>query len=301
MSTESVNRPRLRSRGRIATVLAILAIVLSTGAAASAQPPQIQVLPSPLRFVSSLDLECFRTDPHPPPVNALVTRHLNPALAGLPAETNPLGFREQLCVPVAKNHVIPPPEVLDFIRFVDLACYRTQGLNVNKLLTLRHLNPVLSGLPPKNVVISVPQQLCLPVVKNGLFPPAEVLRLISYIDLKCYLEMPQVALDKILNLAQLNPVLAHIPPTDVRVTLNRQLCVPVQKNNQPLPADIINIVRWIDLEKYDITPAAPAPIITLTLTHVNPLLANVPPEPATISGPLQLMLPVAKNNMIPPA
>ena len=41
------------------------------------------------------------------------------------------------------------------------------------------------------------------------------------------------------------------------VTFNRQLCVPVQKNNQVIPDDVLNVVRWVDLEKFDIvTPAS---------------------------------------------
>lgn len=288
---------------RISVALAMVAASMAMAGAATAKPqPQALALPSPLRFASSLDLECFKTAPYTPPVTfAIQTRHLNPVLGHLPVEANPLGTREQLCVPVAKNNVIPPPEVLAFVRFVDLACYRTQGVNVNQPLRLTHLNRVLSGIPVKSVTITVPTQLCVPVFKNNAVPPPEVRRLVSFIDLKCYVETPQVSLDKALTLSHLNPVLANVPRHNARVTVNRQLCVPVQKNNQAIPADVLNIVRWLDLEKYDlITPALTAPV-TLTIRHLNPLLANLPAETVTLTAANQIMLPVAKNGVIPPA
>jgi len=203
-------------------------------------------------------------------------------------------------VPVAKNNVIPPPGVVDFVRFVDLSCYRTTGINVNLPLNLRHLNPLLTTLPPRNVVITTPQHLCVPVIKNGVMPPPEVRQLVSYIDLKCYLEQPQASLSLPLNLRHLNPVLTSLAAHDVRVTLNRQLCVPVQKNNQPIPPAVLNIVRWLDLEMFDtVTPALTVPV-NLTITHLNPLLANLPSESVTIQQATQLGLPMAKNNVIPP-
>lgn len=291
-----------RLRTWLSTVVMLVVSAMLVPAAAASTPPQVQALPSPLRFVSNLDLECYKTDPYVPPITALIgTRHLNPVLAGLPAEANPLGTREQLCVPVAKNNVIPPAEILAFIRYVDLACYRTQGQAVNQTLRLDHLNPQLSGLPTKSVVITAPQQLCVPVAKNGVFPPTEVRRLVSFIDLKCYAAFPQAPLDRSLVLSHLNPVLSNLPRHEARVTYNRQLCVPVQKNNQAIPPDVLDIVRWIDLEKYDIvTPALPA-VVNLTINHLNPLLAGLPTERVSMAGAQQLMLPVAKNGVIPPA
>lgn len=107
-------------------------------------------------------------------------------------------------------------------------------------------------------------------------------------------------LDIGLHLTQLNRVLGTIPPTDVRVRENRQLCVPVQKNNQAIPPEVLRIVRWIDIEKFDIV-APPLPsIIGLRLQHINPLLANLPVEPARLTARHQLGLPMAKNGLIPP-
>jgi len=300
MTPGKTDRPYPRVKAWLALGLMVLVGgMLGTGSAASAQP-QVQALPSALRFISSLDLECFKTSPYTPPATAIVTRHINPVLTGLPVETVTLGLREQLCVPVAKNGVIPPADVLAFIKYVDLSCYRIGGIAVNRPLTLTHLNPLLSGIPPKNVTITAPQQLCVPVVKNGLFPPDEVRRLVSYIDLKCYGEVPPVPLNRGLTLSHLNPILGHLPSHNAVVTTNRQLCVPVQKNNLPFPIDVFNIVRYLDMEKYDLaTPALITPV-TLTLNHINPALVGLPTESATLTNATQIMLPVAKNGLIPP-
>jgi len=114
-------------------------------------------------------------------------------------------------------------------------------------------------------------------------------------------ESPQVPLNKTITLSHLNPVLGHLPPHGAFITYNRQLCVPVQKNNQAIPFDVFNIIRWIDLEMYDIgTPALTNPF-GLNIRHINPSLVNLPPEQVVIQQAFQLGLPVAKNGLIPPA
>jgi hypothetical protein len=299
---------RPRALAGLAAVLALISGSVSAAAPANAQAPAapaahaaVQALPSPLRFVSSLDLECFKTNAYVPPTTTFLTRHLNPVLANLPAENVTLGVREKLCVPVAKNGMIPPAGIVDFVRFVDLSCYRIQGITVNQPLTLKHLNPLFAGMPVKNIVMTTPQHLCVPVIKNGVTPPAEVLRLVQFIDLKCYLEQPQAGWGANVTLSHLNPVLAGLAPHPATIVVNRQLCVPVAKGTIAIPDDILNIVRWVDLEMYDIsTPALTSPI-TLSLRHINPLLANLPPETAVIQQGIQLGLPVAKNGVIPPA
>jgi hypothetical protein len=286
-------------------VLVLVAALAGSTAAASAgtsSTRQVQALPSPLQFVANLDLECFRTSAYtPPPLPAPITlRHLNPVLtAQAPWSIAGLGPRSQLCTPVAKNGVLPPEGVRAFIRYVDLSCYRIGGPTINFPLTLDHLNPQLGHLPRKQVTVVAPEQLCLPVIKNDSVPPAEVLNLVRYIDLVCYRETPQVPLNLSLKLTQLNPVLTGIPTTEVAVRENRQLCVPVRKNNQQIPADVLRIVQWIDLEKYDVTGPALAPV-DLRLRHINPLLQGLPVEPATLIARHQLALPVAKNGRIPP-
>jgi hypothetical protein len=292
-----------RSMGRTRIGLAVVALftaIVGIGVATPASG-QALALPTPKDFVSNLDLECFRTNASHPPVPAsLALSHLNPVLGHLPRFEVNLGGRTQLCVPVAKNDRIPPPGVLEFVRFVDLSCYRTTGPAANMPLVLSHLNPLLTSLPRKEIRMLAPEQVCLPVIKNEVVPPAEVLRLVRFIDLACYRTDPPASLNIGLRLTQLNPVLGHVPPATVGVRESRQLCVPVRKNNQTIPTDVLNIVRWIDLEKYDIAaPTLPTPI-NLRLRHINPLLGNTPIEEATLTGRQQLALPVAKNGTLPP-
>lgn len=293
-------RSGLRAFARAITAFLVLVTAGVLTAMPASGEPRVEFLPTPRQFAEQLDLECFRTDPYQPPPVSILTRHINPVLADLPEEVVTLGPREQLCVPVAKNGILPPDEVLDFIRAVDLSCYRIQGQAVYRQLWLQHLNPQLWDVPRKEVYITYPEQLCVPVVKNGVYPPDYILYLVSHIDLKCYDERPQVPLDRDLWLEHLNPVLSHFPRHFAKVTYNRQLCVPVLKNNEPIPPEVLEIVRWLDLEKYDIqTPALPAPY-QLRIDHINPQLKWLPTEPVTIYQGHQLMLPVAKNGYLPP-
>ncbi|MDN3359973.1 hypothetical protein [Actinomadura sp. DC4] len=282
--------------GGAAMLAAVLTAVVGLVPASSAQ-----VLPGPRAFVSNLDLECRRTNPYTPAFPPFLTRHLDPALTGLPAERVVLGPRQQLCVPVAKSGVIPPRGVIDFIRHVDLSCYQIKGLSVNFTLRLRQLNPVLAGLPGHTAVMGSPQQLCVPVIKNGSVPPPDVVALVRYIDLKCYAITPTFAPGTSLSLTHLNPVLSGVPPHRGILRNSRQLCVPVRKANQAVPAAILNIVRWIDLEKFDLATTTAISPVQLRLSHINPLLAGLPVERAVVSGPLQLAVPVAKNGVIPPS
>jgi hypothetical protein len=291
-----LRRPLFRSRVGLAAMLMVATLTVPATAAPAA-------LPSPLQFVANLDLECFRTTPYTPPQlpTVLTLSHLNPVLADQPRWTaNGLGVRSQLCTPVAKNDVLPPREVLEFIQFVDLSCYRISGPTIKVPLVLSHLNPLLERLPRREVVMMAPEQLCVPVIKNESVPPDEVLKLVRYIDLACYGEDPQASLDLSLKLTQLNPVLKDIPPAKVKVTTNRQLCVPVRKNNQDIPGEILKIVQWIDLEKFDISVPSVQPGVDLKLRHINPMFERFPTEPATLLDQGQLALPVAKNGNIPP-
>ncbi|WP_410604171.1 hypothetical protein [Amycolatopsis sp. lyj-90] len=286
-------------RGFAALVSLVLVAVLPGAAtAAPAAPP-------PLPFVSQLDLSCYRTEGYKPPPITVTTRHLNPVLAGLPTETTRLGERQQLCVPVAKNGVVPPRGILDYVRWVDLSCYRIEGGAANFPLTLSHLNPVVQklGIQDAQVTMLSPEQLCVPVAKNGVLPPPEILSFVRHIDLKCYalrvLGIPGQAFP--LALGHLNPVLADRPKVDVKVGNTRQLCVPVAKRGDEIPPVVLNTVQWLDLAKSDVTtsPSVVGPL-TLKLTHLNPVLASLPSEQVTITEPVQLGLPVAKNGKIPP-
>ncbi|MEU5863361.1 MULTISPECIES: hypothetical protein [unclassified Nonomuraea] len=266
-----------------------------------ATPAGALALPTAKEFVSNLDLDCYKTTTYQPPAVTLSLRHINPVLANQPPVQVTLGQRTQVCVPVAKNNVIPPASVLDYVRYVDLSCYQVTGPQINQPLGLRHLNPVLQGLPGFDVTLNTPQQLCVPVAKNGVVPPADVLRVVSHIDLLCYGHTPNPLMNKALNLTQLNPVLVNqIPPRTVQVGAARQLCVPVQKGGDQIPSDVFDIVRWVDLEKFDVTGPA-TPIVGLNLKHLNPVLANLPAEDVRLTGATQLAVPMSKNGAVPPA
>jgi len=290
-----------RSTLRGFAALASLVLVAVLPGAATAAPR----VPPPLPFVSQLDLSCYRTEGYKPPPTAVTLKQLNPVLAELPIETVKLGERQQLCVPVAKNGVIPPPGILDYVRWVDLSCYRIEGRAVNFPLTLSQLNPVVQrlGIQDAPVTMLSPEQLCVPVAKNGVLPPPEILSVVRHIDLACYalrvLGIPGRPFP--LTLGHLNPVLADRPKVDVKVGNARQLCVPVAKSGDKIPPEVLRTVQWLDLAKYDVTtgPSVVGPV-TLKLTHLNPVLAHLPGEEVVLTEPAQLGLPVAKNGKIPP-
>ncbi|HEX6862004.1 MAG TPA: hypothetical protein VF414_04260, partial [Thermoanaerobaculia bacterium] len=66
-----------------------------------------------------------------------------------------------------------PAGVAQIIRYSDVLCYNLDGLPLDKQLKLTHLNPVLNamGLPPEDVKVTDSTKLCVPVAKNGMFPP----------------------------------------------------------------------------------------------------------------------------------
>jgi hypothetical protein len=204
---------------------------------------------------------------------------------------------------VRKNNAWPLPPALPFERHVDLACYRVDAAPLaNPVpINLTQLNPVLANLPPHNITLEKPAQLCLPVAKNGILPPPEVLALVQYIDLECYDADPQPYPQFTVGLSQLNPQLQGIPLHTMTLDwTRRQLCVPVRKNAQPIPAPILNIVRWIDLEKFPANPTVTIAPVPLQLEHLNPLFANLPWVPVTLQEANALLVPVAKNGNFPP-
>lgn len=200
----------------------------------------------------------------------------------------------------------PLPSPANFVSNLDVRCYQIPNqppLNVG--LQLDHLNPVLRqmGLPPEQVVLQQPNQLCVPVAKNGVFPPNDTLPFIRFVDWKCYgISGPPINVP--LQLNHLNPVIANLlGPTDQVVLREpQQLCVPVAKNGQIPPPDILKLVEWLDVKCYRVDAQQPIVNTPIQLTHLNPLFAGIPPQATTIVGPraIQLCVPVAKNKKIPP-
>jgi hypothetical protein len=302
-----------RARGRMVVAIAAVALgggiagLAGLGSIADAQPQADALalaLPGPNEFVSGLDLECFDT-PGPALNMTLQLKHLNPVLVhlGLPAHNVVVGALVQTCVPVQKNGVSPSAAALPFIQHTDLACYKVESpaLANPPTLTLKHLNPVLAGLPSFTDKPLQPAQLCLPVFKNTIAPPPDIRALVQFIDLECYNTSASTHPTFTVNLKQLNPQLGNIAPHNLTlVSQPRQLCVPVVKNNQVIPAAILNIVQWIDLEKFPASPLVAVAPITVTLNHLNPLLTTLPPVNVTLQRAVALMVPVSKNGAVPP-
>lgn len=282
------------------------ALVGTLGAIAALAPvdAHAQALPTPKALVSGLDLECYRTPGPALNINVNLT-HLNPVLLGLGLPPHQVTIRElaQTCVPVRKNGAWPPPAALAFVRHIDFACYKVDAAPLaNPVpINLTHLNPVLANLPQHNVTLERPAQLCLPVAKNGILPPPAVLAMVKYIDLECYDTDPQPHPQFTVGLSQLNPQLGGIAPHPMSLSASqRQLCVPVRKNAQEIPAAILDIVRRIDLEKFPASPNVMIAPVNVQLQHLNPLFANRPPVPVVLQEANSLLVPVAKNGVIPP-
>lgn len=77
-------RARFGVRARAAA--AVLTVFVCALVLGSASPARALTLPTPLAFVSNLDLECYQTDSYTPAVPPILTHHLNPVLSGLPDE-----------------------------------------------------------------------------------------------------------------------------------------------------------------------------------------------------------------------
>jgi hypothetical protein len=281
---------------------ALLLAVLSWAGAAAAQP-----LPTPGQFVRFLDLRCYDI-PDQPPLNVpLLLTHLNPVFinAGAPPENVVLFEPEDLCVPVRKNNQVVPPQSLPFLQYADLKCYRIDGPPLNLPVQLTQLNPAIAALYGANVNVTVrePQQLCVPVAKNGQIPPPAVLQLIQYLDIKCYRVDAPVIPNKPINLTHLNPLFSGIPTelATIEGPAPIQLCVPVAKNNQnPNPAAVLQIIRYSDVLCYNLDGL---PLDKqLKLTHLNPVLhaMGLPDEDIKVTETTKLCVPVAKNGLFPP-
>jgi len=125
-------------------------------------------------LVQHLDVKCYRVEAQQNVSAVFNLKHLNPLLAGIPAENSTVGPNpNRLCVPVRKNNAAIPAAILPFIQYSDVLCYPATGNPLGMNLALRHINPVLVGmnLPIENVFISNSVRFCTPVAKNGVFPP----------------------------------------------------------------------------------------------------------------------------------
>jgi hypothetical protein len=264
------------------------------------EPP---ALPSPRAFASALDLECYPSE-GPPPVQQLGIRQLNPVLKDrLPNQQIQLGDLMRTCLPVAKNNNVPGDNLRRFISQVDLACYKAQAAPVNVPVNLRHINPVLQGLPDNDVRLVELTQFCSPVRKNFAEIEPEVRRLVQHLDFACYrFEEPTAPANVNLWLSHLNPVVRAFgfPNRLVQLERSKHLCVPVGKNVQPIPEDVKDVVEWVDFMQYDMDVVTPVPEFQLWLQQLNPLFAGTPPTLTWLRRPTDLLVPVAKDDTLPP-
>ena len=289
---------------RSAVLSTLVAGITGAVLVAQAAPAQAQALPTPRDYVSNLDLECYSTPGPDLNINLTLT-HLNPVLLAMGLPQHQVVMRElvQTCVPVRKNNTGPTATSFPFVSQTDFACYRLDAAPLPNPapINLLHLNPVLTNLPQHALALVRPAQLCVPVFKNNVLPPAAVQQLVRFLDLECWQTNPGNHPGFQLLLSQLNPLLTAIVPH--MMTLGptpRQLCVPVRKNNQAIPAAALDIIRWVDLEKFAATPVVNINPFNLVLRHLNPLFGNLPPVPVTLQQANALMVPVAKNGQLPP-
>lgn len=280
----------------------LVGALFALGLGAVPMPGHAQLPASPRRFVDFLDVRCYQISNQPPLNVPLRLGHLNPVLSGLPIESVTLQDPQQLCVPVQKETQVAPADTAAFIKFVDWKCYGITGPAVNFPLTLTQLNPIISNLfgPTLNVTLRQPQQLCVPVVKNGVTPPANVLQLVQWLDVKCYGIDPVQTIVKPITLTHLNPLFATLPKEVSQVGVPSQVCVPVTKNGAQPPANILPYIQYADVLCYG---ASGNPLgQNLTLSHINPVLTamGLPRENVFIGNSLKLCVPVAKNGVFPP-
>jgi hypothetical protein len=121
--------------------------------------------------------------------------------------------------------------------------------------------------------------------------------------LACYeLEQPTSLANRPLWLSHLNPIVKAFGFPDRQAVLQRanQLCVPVAKNQEVIPEDVLQRVQYIDLLAYQTARPLVPPPFPLVLSFLNPLFADAPPMQAVLHDPGPLLVPVAKNHVIPP-
>lgn len=130
------------------------------------------------QLVAYGDFGCYDlAEPTAPANRQLVLSHLNPVIREMGFDDRKVDMKRarQLCVPIAKNNEVLPPPVQQIQRWADFLKYDitvVQGAVPSFPLTLTHLNPLFSGVPPFYTVLQYqPLQLMVPVAKNYQIPP----------------------------------------------------------------------------------------------------------------------------------
>lgn len=198
--------------------------------------------------------------------------------------------------------ILPSPAA--YVSSLDIECYRpeNEAPPIDDTLILNHLNPVLleMGIESEKAEVTELEEVCVPVMKNGVQPPDLARRFISYTDLACYQARSEEELGISLKLSHLNPVLQKMGFEDQEVYVARlaQLCTPVEKRGAAVPDRVARLVSQVDVACYDIE-AKPVEA-SLKIDHLNPLLVDLPSHELRFGEAPQLCLPVAKDDRIPP-
>jgi hypothetical protein len=199
----------------------------------------------------------------------------------------------------AQDAPVTPYQVVSQL---DLECRRAEGPPLPNVF-IRQLNPVLRDrLPDQQIVAGPLQEVCVPVAKNGRIPDPAALELARFVDVACY-QATAPAVDVDVKVSQLNPVLANLPDQTVKMVQLQQLCVPVRKNESPMPPAVKRFVSHFDLGCYRLQEPTADANTTLQLTHLNPVIRafNQPDRVVDIRRARQLCVPVAKNAQpVPP-
>lgn len=259
-----------------ASVRAWSGIAAATAALGGLTGGEAPAAASPVE-IAAPELACFDT-PGPALGLELWLTQLDPALVQLGATPHGAVVRElvQTCVAVDRRGG-PDPAGARVVPPVDLACYRidTAPLPEPATLAVAYRDAMLALLPDHTATLVQPVELCLPVVRAGVAPPApDARRLVQALALECYAVAP-------------GP--------------RRQLCVPVAKNSERIPRDVLGIVRRIGVEKLasSRSPAAPAapgaPGTHVVLRHLNPLLATLPAVAVVLEQASDRMVPVSRR------
>ncbi|HXO22522.1 MAG TPA: hypothetical protein VOA87_21585 [Thermoanaerobaculia bacterium] len=274
-----------------------------------ALPGALLALPAtPRRFVDNLDERCYQILAPQQALNLpLNLTFLDPLLVkkGLQAGSVVLQDPQKLCVPVKKDGVAPPPDTLPFISALDWKCYGIKGKSLNLALKLTQLNQVIAKVlgPGVAVTVGAPQQLCVPVVKNNLVPKPVVQHLVQFLDVECFgVESQQQIAGKPITLAHLNPMFTGRPPENLQFLTPgpTQLCVPVAKDGQTPPPDVLPYIQFSDVLCYPMGGINLDSLLTLTQLDPVMLAHKVPAEKVSVGVSRTLCVPVAKDGELPP-
>jgi len=144
--------------------------------------------------------------------------------------------------------------------------------------------------------------VCLGAPSWVMALPASPRRFVDNLNERCYQFLGNPApLNVTLALTFLDPVLVAmgLDPGTVTLQAPERLCVPVETNSVPPPADTLPYISFLDWECTHIS--GPSLGISLDLNQLNPTIATLFGSGVTVNvgAPLELCSPVSKNGNNP--